>query len=679
MPGLLATRMEALLGDERFADIVVAIGGRTFPCHRAVLVIASGFFDTMLSGEWAEASAREVTIDLPADGFDELLGFCYTGRASVHKGNVGALLRLSTFFQVRELEELCCGFLLGQPPPGEPSASGQPPPPAQLLQLLQSPHAESALLHELCVCDLARQLGGLAAQRGSAERARLVRLRAELVVELLGAAAELPTGASAQPTLLQLALDWAEQSARQALAERGADPTAWMEGDARPWLRALERVLPAVAWQQLPAGCLLDVLERMPRLRESKLLRELLDGACAYHTASAYGQKQLRPTPPPPPPRAAPPPLPACDPMTGAPASPRLHGAAGRGEPADAGEAGGARATRRPVRRGGNPGGQARGGGAGREAARGSPRGGEQLTPRERALVAAAAASGPAASGATGGRYEGLLASLPAPNGAPTSRSTTPRNATARAAGARAREAEARTSEITSEAEAAIAAARAAAEARARKAEARALEAAAALASSRAAAATRLQARWRRHTAERRFRQQQLEAMLQRKRSLRLAHHAREQTRGATALQAAWRGRRQRFRGSAADVMGLRGIRRELGALVSGIMSDDYFEQMSARLRDDSATRIQAAARRRIARRHAAARRAPPAAAPQKPESAAAWSCHCPLRLCQRNGCRCPERVAATARAAARTEGAAAMRAAAHKALAARSSVRRVP
>jgi len=634
----------------------------------------------MLSGEWAEASAREVTIDLPADGFDELLGFCYTGRVSVHKGNVGALLRLSTFLQVRELEELCCGFLLGQPPPGEPSASGQPPPPAQLLQLLQSPHAESALLHELCVCDLARQLGGLAAQRGSAERARLVRLRAELLVELLGAAAELPTGASAQPELLQLALDWAEQSARQALAERGADPTAWMDGDARPWLRALERVLPAVSWQQLPAGCLLDVLERMPRLRESKVLRELLDGACAYHTASAYGQKQLRPTPPPPPPpRAAPPPLPPCDPVTGAPASPRLQGAAARGEAAGAGEAGGVRATRRPVRRGGNPGGQARGAGAGREAARGSPRGGEQLTPRERSLVAAATASGPAASGATGGRYEGLLACLPAPNGAPTSRSATPRNASARAAGARAREAEARASEIASEiaseAEAAIAAARAAAETRARKAEARALEAAAALASSRAAAATRLQARWRRHAAERRFRQQQLEAMLQRKKSLRLAHHARAQTRGATALQAAWRGRRQRYRGSAADVMGLRGIRRELGALVSGIMSDDYFEQMSARLRDDSATRIQAAARRRIARRHAAARRARPAAAPHKP--AAAWSC--PLRLCQRNGCRCPERVAATARAAARTEGGAAMRAAAHNALAERSSVRRIP
>ena len=37
MPGLLATRMEALLGDERFADIVVAIGGRTFSCHRAEL------------------------------------------------------------------------------------------------------------------------------------------------------------------------------------------------------------------------------------------------------------------------------------------------------------------------------------------------------------------------------------------------------------------------------------------------------------------------------------------------------------------------------------------------------------------------------------------------------------------------------------------------------------------
>lgn len=307
MPGLLATRMEALLGDERFADISVVIGGRTFPCHRAVLAAWSGYFNTMLGGGWAEASAREVTIDLPVDGFDELLGFCYTSRVNVHKGNVGALLRLSTFLQVRELEELCCGFLLGQPPPGEPSASGQPPPPAQLLQLLQSSHAESVLLHELCVCDLARQLGALAAQRGSSERAKLARLPAELLVELLGAAAELPTGASAQPALLQLALDWAEQSARQALAERGADPTAWMEGDARPWLRALERVLPALAWQQLPAGCLLDVLERMPRLRESKVLRELLDGAYSFHTASTYGQKQLRPTPPPPPPRAAPP------------------------------------------------------------------------------------------------------------------------------------------------------------------------------------------------------------------------------------------------------------------------------------------------------------------------------------------------------------------------------------
>ena len=49
MPGLLATRMEALLGDERFADISVVIGGRTFPCHRAVLAAWSGYFNTPCS------------------------------------------------------------------------------------------------------------------------------------------------------------------------------------------------------------------------------------------------------------------------------------------------------------------------------------------------------------------------------------------------------------------------------------------------------------------------------------------------------------------------------------------------------------------------------------------------------------------------------------------------------
>ena len=222
MPGLLASRMEAMLGDERFADVIVVLEGRRFPSHRAVLAAWSGFFSTMFGGGWAESAAREVTVELPARGFDDLLMFCYTGRVDLHKDNVSALLQLSAFLQVAELEELCCAFLL------RPPDAAEPPAPPHLLQLLQSPHAESARLRELCVPEVARQLGAIAdGQRGAAERAQLVKLPAELLLELTRTAAELPASEAAQPALLQLALDWAQHEARQALAQKGGDPSAW--------------------------------------------------------------------------------------------------------------------------------------------------------------------------------------------------------------------------------------------------------------------------------------------------------------------------------------------------------------------------------------------------------------------------------------------------------------------
>ena len=128
-----------------------------------MLAVCSEYFERMFGGGWAEAASREVTLDeLPAEGFDELLRFCYTGRVALDAANVAALLRLSAFLQVSSLEELCCAFVLQQQQQQPTQQPAQPPSALQLLELVRSSHAEvSPRLRELCVHELVRGLGPL--------------------------------------------------------------------------------------------------------------------------------------------------------------------------------------------------------------------------------------------------------------------------------------------------------------------------------------------------------------------------------------------------------------------------------------------------------------------------------------------------------------------------------------
>ena len=626
-PALVAQRMEKVLEDERFADVVLVIEGRRFPCHRAMLAVCSEYFERMFGGGWAEAASREVTLDeLPAEGFDELLRFCYTGRVALGAGNVAALLRLSAFLQVSSLEELCCAFVLQQQQQQQQQQPAQPPSALQLLELVRSSHAEaSPRLRELCVHDLVRGLGPLLGlPRASAERAALLLLPRETLQEVVALASEPGTAVGLQPLLLQLVVEWAEQL---RIAPSG--------GSA--WLKALEALLPLLRWHDMPTGALVDLVDRFPKLRDSAALAKLIDGACSFHTASAYGQKQLLPAPP-----AAPSPRAAAaagggggggEAALSCAADPAQQPQQPQNEPAQQPAPPRRRAGARPARRNGNASGQA-----------GAPP--PERRPQRGNNPAAAAAS-PRGGGA---------GSVPTPRGAAarTTRSPPPPPQPAAEAVGPAAAVAATTTTTTAAprssaalgggdggevaAGARVAAAQAA-EARVAAAEARAaaaLDEARQLKAARAAAATRLQAAWRRRAAVARHRQLRLQRLLERKKATREAHRAKAEERAATALQAAWRGGRQRFIGSAADVVELRGMQRRIQR---GLDHLDYFERLGLQLREEQATRVQAAFRGRLARRRAAALRAPTAAAPAAAPKADDWVC--PLRMCKRNGCNC--------------------------------------
>ncbi|XP_028824884.1 zinc finger and BTB domain-containing protein 39-like [Denticeps clupeoides] len=85
-------------------DVVVQVGGRSFPAHRAVLACAAAHFRSMLSrGPGGKLSLDFVS---PAN-FEKVLTFIYTGEIFADLIDVGVLYELAERLGVRELVRAC--------------------------------------------------------------------------------------------------------------------------------------------------------------------------------------------------------------------------------------------------------------------------------------------------------------------------------------------------------------------------------------------------------------------------------------------------------------------------------------------------------------------------------------------------------------------------------------------
>ncbi len=609
---MLQSRFRALMSDEAFADIVLVAGGRRLPCHRAILASSSSYFRIMFAGGWREQAQAEVHLELDepctADDLECAIGFCYSGCVHIEPGRASAMLRLACYLDVPTLEQLCCGILLRD------AAT-----PLALLRLLGSAEATSSLkLRSACVGVLARQLSALVSppptpggangnevSRGPVASDSTVRAAASLpfdcMRDLISAAVALPVGAAPRPLALRLALAWADAQPRaNEKRERGSrcrlggkaesrlasprrplqqlsDPLAEAPAAdaAQPCsLEHHESLLPLIDWREVPPGELIDLLTSRPWLTSSRRLAALLSDAQTFHTSNA--QKHNKPQ------HSKPlqllPPLPVTQ---GGGRTPRTVARDENTAPAAAPATPTAGAPsqssrRRPIRR------------AQRPARR--PLQNAAIETRAEPLPVQAPASAPPpeapppesepcsapAEVVTLTQPATPLASPPPPTPAVPKRPPPTRTVGAR----------------------------------------------------------RIQTMWRGVLARRLYRARRIQMLAERGRAVREARLKQRELRAAVEMQAAWRGRRDRFRGSAADVVELRGIRRELACVLA---PDSGLAGMYARMRAEASVSLQAAARGLIGRRRAAEARAllpAPSPAPSDP-----WVC--PLRLCSRRGCKC--------------------------------------
>ncbi|CAG9855787.1 unnamed protein product [Phyllotreta striolata] len=88
--------------------------GTEFKIHRAILAAVSPYFKALFTNSINrdQKEANEARISIPADIFQTLLDYAYTGSCGVTKTNVKDLLKYADQYQILDVVQLCCNFLM---------------------------------------------------------------------------------------------------------------------------------------------------------------------------------------------------------------------------------------------------------------------------------------------------------------------------------------------------------------------------------------------------------------------------------------------------------------------------------------------------------------------------------------------------------------------------------------
>ena len=111
--GELLEGLNSLREQNQLCDVIINVGGREFPAHKAVLAAKSSYFTTMFTSGFQESIQREIKIDGNPEAFDMLLEFAYTGKVNVTKlkSHMFDVFELSLYTDFHEFCLLCSQIL----------------------------------------------------------------------------------------------------------------------------------------------------------------------------------------------------------------------------------------------------------------------------------------------------------------------------------------------------------------------------------------------------------------------------------------------------------------------------------------------------------------------------------------------------------------------------------------
>ena len=104
--------LESLWRSRSQADVVVNVQDKNIPCHKAVLMAASPYFEAMFNAGMQEAISGEINFkDMDANTFELVLEFIYLGNYNVTKENGFTMLEAASLLQIQPLFRRCESIL----------------------------------------------------------------------------------------------------------------------------------------------------------------------------------------------------------------------------------------------------------------------------------------------------------------------------------------------------------------------------------------------------------------------------------------------------------------------------------------------------------------------------------------------------------------------------------------
>ena len=97
----------------RLCDISLVVKDKTIDAHRCILVAGSDYFKSRFIGPFKADTMQQVDLSETGDvaAVELMLNFLYTGEVTIDSTNVEPILKVSSFFMISELRDLCTDFV----------------------------------------------------------------------------------------------------------------------------------------------------------------------------------------------------------------------------------------------------------------------------------------------------------------------------------------------------------------------------------------------------------------------------------------------------------------------------------------------------------------------------------------------------------------------------------------
>ncbi|XP_068566344.1 kelch-like protein 34 [Cebidichthys violaceus] len=108
----LLSGFQRLRSQGNMCDVVLEVGGVSFPCHRALLASSSEYFWALFGETTAERLAGSISLPaLTPEGLDVILDFLYSGWLSISSPTLPVVLEAARYLQVETAVSICERFM----------------------------------------------------------------------------------------------------------------------------------------------------------------------------------------------------------------------------------------------------------------------------------------------------------------------------------------------------------------------------------------------------------------------------------------------------------------------------------------------------------------------------------------------------------------------------------------